>query len=354
MPKDIWDNYECEGQMSLDDFWSELPEQMIAVSKLFARARKQMSLSEYKAFVFALCHIKWTEKSPNIIYQDKKTLAAIVGINSDSDHLSQDLIRSIGKLPEHSIIKFQDTDKDFYDSGAVINRITMLKNRVRIKFDDEYIKLFSELTKDYITMWSSDIFHMKSERTIAFYEDLRLNSDTRTTNHKGFGVKALKEMFDIPKNGKGSYMRSNGHLDRKAFEKYVVEALCEDMKHCKMIQLVIQEDGKLYRKVKRGSRVLGYEFEWNITEHPAIGTANEIAEVKQAVEKDPEILKIAKDIVKGRKKAKKAKNTAMLTNDYSDEDIRFLELDLSLNRTAKEEEEYQRLKESIEKRKEKS
>ena len=61
----------------------------------------------------------------------------------------------------------------------------------------------------------------------------------------GWGIKALKEMFDIPKEGKGSYMRAKGGFDRSNFEKYVIDPLCDDLAKCKMIQLVIQPDGKL-------------------------------------------------------------------------------------------------------------
>lgn len=334
MNNDLWDNYECEGQLSLEDYFeTALPERMFAVSKIFAAARKQMNLAELKTFVYCLTTINWTDTMPNLIYLDKKTLARIVGIKSDIDHMSVDLERSIMNLPDHSLIEFKDKEAGFHDRGFIINRVTMLKNRVRIKFDDEYIKLFSNLEKDYITMWSSDIFNMSSERSIKFYEDLRLNSDTRTTNRRGYGIKALKEMFEIPKEGKGSYMRENGHFDRANFEKYVIDPLCEDMKKSRMIQLIRQEDGKLFRKVKKGNRVLGYEFEWVVSDRPGIVDAAQMAETQKAIEKNPEILKVAADIVKGQKKPKKNSFNSYEQRHYTAEELSELEMKL-LNHSA--------------------
>jgi hypothetical protein len=125
----------------------------------------------------------------------------------------------------------------------------------------------------------------------------------------GFGVKALKDMFDIPKDGKGSYMRKDKHFDRPSFERYVLDPLVEDLSKCRMIQLVANPDGSFYTKVKKGNRVLGYDFCWTITDRPSIGTASEMAEIKQEVEKNPEVLKVAKDIVNGKKKPAKERGS---------------------------------------------
>lgn len=311
---------EISGQMSIDDLYRP-PERLFAVSRIFARARKNMNLAEQKTFVYALSHLKFTEPTKiNIIYLDKKTLARVIGINSDTDHLSVNLQRAIGDLPEHSYIKISKEDKDLFDSGTIITRLTMFKNLVRIKFEREYLALFTGLSTDYITMWSSDIFQMQSKRSVQFYERLRQETDTRqSVNSYGFGIKALKEMFNIPMDGDGSYMRKDGHFDRPAFEKYVIQALCDDLKHCKMINLVIQPDGKPYEKVKRGNRVLGYRFYWTFTSHPAVATAEEVHEMQERVDKNPVVLKIAKNMMNGQKKPKK--NNFIPDNNGANNDL---------------------------------
>lgn len=75
-----------------------------------------------------------------------------------------------------------------------------------------------------------------------------------------------------------------------------------------MISLILQPDGKYYEKVKRGNRVYGYRFYWTYTSHPAVATATEVREIQDRVDQNPEILKVAKDIVTGEKRVKNGKN----------------------------------------------
>ncbi len=304
---DVFDDYECEGQMTIDDLFAiEIPENVFAVSKIFARARKQMNLQELKAFTYALTNFRYTEECKNTMMLDKKTLAKIVGVSSDYDHLSQDLKRSIGQLPMHSYMEFEDKDKGFYENGFIINKIRMYENKVWLKFDEDYIKLFTQLKTDYIRMWSGDIYGMSSERSIAFYEDLRLHTDTQQDIcSRGYGIKALKELFGIPKDGKGSYMTAEGHFARTHFEQYVIDPLCEDLKKCRMINLVMQPDGKYYEKVKENGRVRGYRFYWTYSDAPRVASAHEVAQISERIDKNPELLKVAKDILAGEKKPKK-------------------------------------------------
>lgn len=318
-----------EGQLSIFDYF-EQPEEnnsLIAVSKIFAAAKKQMSLAEWKTFILALTKIKWNgdsqnnsvveseEKRENLINKaivlNKKEVAEKIGIKSDDDHLSVVLKRAIGELHKHSELNFE-SNKEWANGFFITNVICNKKNQVIIVFNGMYLPLFQELDKEknYITMWADDLFSMNTERSIIFYEDLRLNSDTRKENSKIYGIKELKEMFNIPKD---AYMRKDNHFDRTAFEKRIINPLCEDLKKCSMINLTMNEDGKLYKKVKSKGKVLGYEFQWVISTHPRVATAEEV----KALNQNPEELKIAKDIVKGRKAKKAPKKNTFTTMEES-------------------------------------
>lgn len=306
---------QIDGQLTLENYESA-SSGLFAVSRVFARARKEMTLAEQKAFVYALSKLKFKEEAKtNIVRMDKKELAEIVGIHSDADHLSVDLNRSIGDLAKHSYIKIADNDHDFYDNGFVINRVTILKNMVRIKFDDEYLSLFTGLSKNYITLWSHDIYKMNSERSVQFYEYLRQITESRyPVNDVLIGVRTLKEMFSIPKEGKGSYMRKKGGFDRTQFEKYVIDPVCDDLKECKMVNLVVQPDGKYYEKVKHGNSVKGYRFYWTFSAYPGVASAHEVREIQERVDKNPQVLKVARDILKGEKKRSSQRGNAF--NDF--------------------------------------
>ena len=304
MERDKLDN-QIEGQMDIYDL-GDPPERLFAVSKIFARARKNMTLAEQKTFVYALSQMKFKEKAnSNIVYLDKKMLARILGVNADSDHLSANINRVIKDLPIHSFIQIADEDRKLYDNGTVITRVTVReRNLVRIKFEEEYLSLFTGLDNNYLTMWSSDIFGMKNIRAVQFYELLRQETDTRkSVNSISLGVKAIKEMFGIPADGKGSYMRERGGFNRTEFEKKVIDPICEDLMKTKMIQLVVRtEDGKPYEKIKRGRKVDGYKFYWAYTSHPAVLPAQEVARIQERIDEDPRVLKVAKDIISGEKK----------------------------------------------------
>lgn len=298
------DNFDdgIEGQMKLTELF-EPPGRLFAVSRIFARARKEMNLAEQKTFVYALSEMRFTEKAESLYVKlDKKTLAGILGIKSDENHLSVDLYNAIKELTKHSYIEINDKDLDLQSSGTIISSVTRFKNVIRLRFNEEYIGFFTGLSENYITMWSSDIFGMQSRRSVQFYEYLRQNTDTReNVNQIGLGVKALKELFGIPKNGDGSYVRESGRFDRLAFEKRIIEPICSDLSKCRMIALLVQPDGKYYEKVKRGNRVLGYRFYWTYTSHPAVAAASEVKELQERVDKNPQVLKVAKDLLKGKK-----------------------------------------------------
>ena len=333
-----------EGQMSLFDYFEEPKESnpLIAVSKIFAAAKKQMSLAEWKTFVFALTKIKWKGESKsnqgknNVIISNaeeqlinkavvlsKKEVAEKIGLVADDDHLSINLKRTIGDLWKHSELKFEN-NKEWANGTFITNVICNKKNQVIIVFNGMYLPLFQELDKEknYITMWADDLFSMNTDRSIIFYEELRLHSDTSKENSKIYGVKELKDLFNIPKE---AYMRKDNHFDRTAFEKRIIEPLCEDMKKCSMISLTMNDDGKLYKKVKSKGKVLGYEFQWVVSKHPRVASANEVKLLNQ----DAQELKIAKDVKKGKakRKTKTQQNTFI---NYQQNEINFAELEEQL------------------------
>ena len=331
---EVFENYECEGQLSIEDILTlSIPEELIGVSKIFARAKKEMSLAEYKTFIYSLTNFRFKEENNPCVYIDKKMLGEVLGIHSDSDHLSQDIFDNIKELPKHSFIEIADRDRGIFDSGCIITRVTPLKNQFRIRYNDEYLKLFSNLKDgEYITLWSSDILNMTSPRSIDFYEYLREHTDTREEVNRGImSIKFLKEMFNIPKEGKGSYIRDgkNGGFNRTGFEKYVIDPLFEDLAKCKMITPLKQENGKYYEKKKTGNRVTGYVFYWTYSAHPAVATATEVKRIQERVDKNPQLLKVAKDIIAGEKKPGEVKKNSFNNFQQNEYDFDALERELT-------------------------
>ncbi len=299
-------------QMSFEDYFRDkVKPNLFAVSRVFAEARKQMNLAEYKVFTYALTNIRWQDPCPDTLYVDKKVAAQLIDMKSDATDLSQHLKRAIGDLPVHSYLKFSDKDSGTWVNGCFVSTIAFFKNRLRIRMNPDYLDLFGRLDKGYINMWSADIYKMHSERSVKFYELLRENSDTREDINVGtMGIKAFKELFDIPKDGPGSYMRDakNGGFNRQAFERRIIDPVFEDLTHTEMIHLTVQPDGKLYEKVKSHGRIIGYRFYWTISMYPRVASAEELHEVNKLADKNPKVLKVAKDLANGIKHSKKSKS----------------------------------------------
>ena len=323
-----------DGQMTIADFFDP-PEKLFAVSRVFARARKEMSLAEQKTFVYALTQMRFTEEpESNYVRLDKKVLANILGIHADPDHLSVEVFKHIKDIVLHSHIEIVEEEIEFWAVGVLITGIVNFKNFIRLRFNEDFLPLFTGLTTNYLTMWSSDIFKMTSARSVKFYERLRELTDTREQINKyGFGIKALKELFGIPKEGKGSYMRMKGGFDRSQFERRVIDPLCEDMKRCRMINLVVQPDGKYYEKMKHNGRVDGYVFYWTFTSHPAVKSAEEVHKIQKRVDADPQILKVAGDIIDGKenpkkkeKKSKTSQQNDFMHHENMDADLDWIEI----------------------------
>ena len=287
---------------------TEIKPNLFAVSRIFAEARKQMTLPEYQTLALALSRINWTGPCPDTLYIDKKELAVYLGMQADADHLSQNLKRAVGLMPRHSFLEFNDWGKQFYVSGNFVRTVALFRNVVRIRLEDEFLGLFGNLdgkeeVSKYVTMWSGDVQRMRTERSVLFYELLRENSDTRLLTQEGtVSVKKFKELFGIPKDGKGSYMREKGGFDRSKFEKRVIDPICEDLKDTRMIKLIVQPDGKYYEKVKKGNRVIAYRFMWIITTMPRVVSATEDQAVQERQIKNPGLMKIASDILTGEKR----------------------------------------------------
>lgn len=242
---------------------------LIAVSKVFARAQKQMNAAEFKTFIAALTKIKFTESNnSNIVTLDKRKLAKLCGFESDDGHLTSDFKRAIDKLPSNSFVRFSIKDTGEWVNGVMIDQIGYVRGQIIVRFNHDYMPLFEDLVDNFITFLPSDIFQMKSSRTMIFYENLRLHSDTRkSVCTKTFSIDYLKELFDIPNTDKGSYVNKESKLDVGNFEKHIIQPLISDIEHCKMIKLIVNQDGKCYKKIKEYGKVVGFSFAWKVKEY---------------------------------------------------------------------------------------
>lgn len=284
---------------------------LIAISKTLARAKDGMSMQEKKLMAICLSKIEWKNVANNLeIWMDKEEIMELLGSTIDSSDRSTYLRKLAQETVRHSELHFSGEDKDEWEDMPLFTRRKSTKNQLMMELYQGAADLVQGLECEYITLFLRDILRFDSNidglRAYTLYEHLRMNSDNRRTNTRIISTKEFKELFNIPKDGKGSYMREKGGFDRANFEKRVIEPVLKMLGACEHV--VLHERGRkpngeriYYTKIKKHGLVQGYELMYTINKYPRAVKPETIIDVQE----NPVDLKIAQDVKEGKKKPKK-------------------------------------------------
>ena len=318
---------------------------LIAISKTLARAKDGMSMQERKLASIYLSKLEWKNLNNNLeIWVEKSEIMQLLGSKMDSTDWSPYLRNLAQNMVRHSELHFDGEDGE-WDDMPLFARRKSTKNMLMIKIYDDAAKLLQGLECDYITLFLSDILNftpnIDGTRAYRLYEYLRLHSDTRIVNTRVISTKEFKELFDIPKDGQGSYMHFDPKkekyiFDRTNFEKYVLNPIFDMVGECNHVVLhnygTKNEKPIYYRKIKKHNLVQGYEVTYSINKLPHKIKRETIIDVQ----KNPVVLKIAQDILDSKKKQSEQQgkqNTPHMTksaqayNNYSQRQYTQEELD---------------------------
>lgn len=250
----------------------------IGYAKALARAKNNMNMQQNKLAAIYLSKVNWSAPTENLeIWIPKSEIMEKLGSEMDSTDQSTYLRKLAHDTVRNSELHFDGEDKDEWDDMPLFTRRKSTKNMMMMKVFDDAIELVSDLKDDYITVFLDDVLRFESNidglRGYVLYEYLRLYSDTRKMNTRIISTKDFKELFNIPKDGKGSYMRENGGFDRTNFERRVIEPALKMVAKCEHVVLHnfgTDKNGEpiLYRKVKKNGMVQGYELIYTINKYP--------------------------------------------------------------------------------------
>jgi hypothetical protein len=280
---------------------------LIAISKAMARAKDRMTMQETKLAFIMLSKIEWKNMKNNLeIWVEKSEIMKLLGSEIDSSDQSAYLRKLAQSTVHHSDLCFDGEDQDEWEDMPLFTRRKSTKNMLMMEIYSGIAKHIQGLECEYITLFLGDILKFDSNtdglRAYILYEYLRLNSDTRRINSRIISTKEFKELFGIPKDGKGSYMRQNGKFDRNAFEKRVIEPVLNML--AKSEHVVLHNYGKTqkgefiyYSKIKKHGMVQGYELTYSINKRPQKIKRETLIDVQA----QPEVLKVAQDLINGKK-----------------------------------------------------
>lgn len=292
---------------------------LIAISKTLARAKDGMSMQEKKLMAICLSKIEWKNVANNLeIWMDKEEIMELLGSTIDSSDRSTYLRKLAQETVRHSELHFSGEDKDEWEDMPLFTRRKSTKNQLMMELYQGAADLVQGLECEYITLFLRDILRFDSNidglRAYTLYEHLRMNSDNRRTNTRIISTKEFKELFNIPKDGKGSYMQYDAKkgknvFNRSNFEKYVIEPVLKMLSSCEHV--VLHERGQkpngeriYYTKIKKHGLVQGYELMYTINKYPRAVKPETIIDVQE----NPVDLKIAQDVKEGKKKPRERKN----------------------------------------------
>lgn len=315
---------------------------LIAISKTLARAKDGMTMQERKLASIYLSKLEWKNLNNNLeIWVEKSEIMQLLNSKMDSTDQSAYLRNLAQNMVRHSELHFDGTTDGEWEDIPLFTRRKSTKNMLMIKICDDAAKLLQGLECDYITLFLSDILNFSSNidgtRAYKLYEYLRLHSDTRIINTRVISTKELKELFDIPKDGQGSYMHFDAKqqkyiFDRTNFEKRVINPILDMVGECNHVVLhnYGTKNGKpiYYKKVKKHNLVQGYELTYSINKLPHKIKRETIIDVQAK----PEVLKVAQDIIDHKKTTGTTKSAKQYNNypqrQYTVSELENLEIQL--------------------------
>lgn len=304
---------------------------LIAISNCLARAKDGMTMQEKKLCAIYLSKLEWKKQKNNReIWIDKSDIMKMLDSKIDYDDQSVYLRRLAQGMVHHSELHFDGADKNEWEDMPLFTRRKSTRGQLMIELYDGAMKLLEGLKCEYITLFLADILRFDSNidglRAYKLYEYLRLNSDTRRINTHLLSTRQIKELFDIPEKGKGSYMREKSGFDRGNFEKRVIDPVLTMLSECEHVVLHnygFDKSGNpiLYKKIKKGAFIKGYEVTYSINKYSHKIKRETIFDVQAK----PETLKVAQDILDSKKKSKKNTSYSSSGRVYSAEEMDTLE-----------------------------
>lgn len=306
-------------------------DRLFAISKAFARSKDGMTMTEKKLCSIYLSKLEWKNlNNEREIWVDKSEIMEALGSVMDSTDQSTYLRKLAKNMVHHSEMHFQGSDRNEWEDIPLFTRRKSTKNKLMIELYEGAMPHLQNLSCDYITLFLADILHfpntVEGMRAYKLYEYLRLNSDTRRRECETIlTTKKIKELFDIPYQGEGSYIRKDGSLDRKNFELRVLEPVLRILANCSHVVLFdFGKDQKgerlLYNKIKKHGMVEGYELMYSINM-----TCKKIKpKTIIAMKESPQVAKVVQDLMNGEKKPRKKTDIEKSDCDFEELEKRLL------------------------------
>ena len=133
------------------------------------------------------------------------------------------------------------------------------QNTVRLTLNPALSHHFGPLSRNFVTYLSTDLFSLPSPAAAALYRDLRTRCNTTCENTRLFTPTDLTRLALQPRSTLVINSSDAGAS---------LQSLCASLSHCRMLQIIPQNNALPYRPVTRQGRLIGWEIKWTVNLYP--------------------------------------------------------------------------------------
>lgn len=236
--------------------------QVVKMRNELARKQTRWNATENKLFISALSQIN-TISEDGWVTLNKADI--VKTLNIGKGHTGKELRNQCQSMASKSWLRFSKSETDSneeWSDGFIINRASLDRNTLRIKFDVAYIDYLKEVGKQWTSFTIGDIGSFRSKYSIVLYQYLRSwYNPSYIINSQAISLINIKDIFNIKE---GQYVRktgkSKGKFDTSNFKKRTIDKAVNEINSIEDCHMVIDE----VNTVKRHGFVWGYEFKFSL------------------------------------------------------------------------------------------
>lgn len=261
-------------------------EELVGMSRTFAKAftyestLQKWTLNQQKIFFLILSNIDWKNSGNSNFIEiivDKAQEKLNVDYAKNQRHVfSKRIVEDINSMIQNSFVSLQDPITKKWTSDNLINHADGDNYIIHVELNKRFMNHFERLYEaakmngiNFISFSEFDIYQMCSSfGTKMFIDLLNFSNHNGSINHRDYTTKQLKDLFGLPKD---AYCRNYDYekntfvdFDRTNFEKKVLNKALTLVNNTEAVDIIPYEDGKLYKKIKDGRRVRGYEVQYRV------------------------------------------------------------------------------------------
>ena len=257
---------------------------IIGMSRTFARAKiecpgmKKWSCQQNKMFELVLSKIDWKKgNNPNVIELYPSDIKEALGWNIDDSNINAmmyQMKQELVQMGKTSWITVSNPYTRVSISDALIIHVETDGGVIKVGLNPHFMPHFERLYNmaedcgiTFILFLANELYGFNSKYSLPLLMELRSCGKTgNAINQHELTTAQLKTLFGMSEEDYTSFEKKSGKIrfDRSKFERRVLDRAVAEINSTNMINLIPDEEGNYYKKVKENSHVKKYVFRYQL------------------------------------------------------------------------------------------